>query len=474
MAVVGAGAAGLVAARELRDEGHDVVVFEKGGEVGGVWVFDPSQESDTLGVDESRTKVHSSMYASLRTNLPREVMAYNDFPFTGTHAGDNRRFCGHAEVQGYLASFARHFGLRPLIRFNTELLAATPQQGSAGVETENEMEQTQNKWGPRWKVESAQVGAAAGESVEEVFDALVVCNGHYSEPRVPKFEGAESFPGIQMHAHSYRSPDDFAGKKVLLVGAAASGEDISREIASVADAVYLSARSWQNPEWAKPGQSPVGPRGNLWRRPNVAQLQPDGTVKFVDGTVTEDKIDAVVYCTGYRYHFPFLEGTGAVEVNDNCVSPLFEHIFPPALAPSLSFIGLPWKVVPFPQFELQARWIARALSGASSLPSQGEMDSAVDAFERTLEPIGSTPRRHAHQLGDEQFAYNDRLAEYCGCDSLPAWRASMYRATGKNKRANPEEYRSAHWQDLELREVARTEAVEMGFEVAEAPVDVIV
>lgn len=42
-------------------------------------------------------RVHSSMYANLRTNLPREVMSYTDFPFTQSW-GDPRRFCGHNEV----------------------------------------------------------------------------------------------------------------------------------------------------------------------------------------------------------------------------------------------------------------------------------------------------------------------------------------------------------------------------------------
>jgi Flavin-binding monooxygenase-like len=46
----------------------------------------------------------------------------------------------------------------------------------------------------------------------EVFDAVVVCNGHYTEPNVPSVSGMESFPGLQMHAHNYRSPEQFAGQ----------------------------------------------------------------------------------------------------------------------------------------------------------------------------------------------------------------------------------------------------------------------
>jgi cation diffusion facilitator CzcD-associated flavoprotein CzcO len=63
-----------------------------------------------LGVDASRSRVHTSIYAGLRTNLPREVMGYEAFPFTGVFGGDPRRFCGHAEVRAYLAgAYNVHF-----------------------------------------------------------------------------------------------------------------------------------------------------------------------------------------------------------------------------------------------------------------------------------------------------------------------------------------------------------------------------
>ena len=39
VAVVGAGAAGLAAARELRAEGHDVAVLEASDHVGGTWRY---------------------------------------------------------------------------------------------------------------------------------------------------------------------------------------------------------------------------------------------------------------------------------------------------------------------------------------------------------------------------------------------------------------------------------------------------
>ncbi len=79
---------------------------------------------------------------------------------------------------------------------------------------------------------------APGRQAEEAdFDAVAVCNGHYSVPRTPALPGAGAFPGRQMHSHDYRDAAPFAGLAVLVVGASASGEDISREIAEVADTV---------------------------------------------------------------------------------------------------------------------------------------------------------------------------------------------------------------------------------------------
>lgn len=76
-----------------------------------------------------------------------------------------------------------------------------------------------------------------GQSQTATYDALVVCNGHYSAPRCPEVSGSEAFPGTVMHSHNYRENTAFTGQTVVLVGASASGEDICREIAEVADKV---------------------------------------------------------------------------------------------------------------------------------------------------------------------------------------------------------------------------------------------
>ncbi|KAE8721269.1 Flavin-containing monooxygenase FMO GS-OX-like 3 [Hibiscus syriacus] len=116
VAVIGAGTAGLLAARELQREGHRVVVFEKADKVGGTWLYNTQVESELLGVDPNRKIVHSSLYRSLRANLPRQAMSFLDYPFV-KRDGDPRPFPGHEEVLRFLEDFARDFGLMELIRF---------------------------------------------------------------------------------------------------------------------------------------------------------------------------------------------------------------------------------------------------------------------------------------------------------------------------------------------------------------------
>ncbi|KAK3170395.1 hypothetical protein Dsin_000173 [Dipteronia sinensis] len=422
VAVIGAGAAGIVAARELGREGHKVVVLEKDNQIGGTWVYTPLVETDPIGLDPGREIIHSSLYCSLRTNLPREVMGYTDYPFVPrkSGSGDPRRFPGHTEVLTYLKEFGRDFGIHEMVRYETEVL-------NVGL-VEN------NKWRVRSKTRHDCY-------IDEIYDAVVVCNGHYTEPRIADIPGINSWPGKQMHSHNYRVPEPFQDKVVILIGGSASAVDICRDIAGVAKEVYVASRSVADETYEKhPGYD------NMWHHPMIESAHKDGTVVFRNGNVV--LADVILHCTGYKYNFPFLDTNGNVTVDDSCVGPLYKHVFPPVFAPWLSFVGLPWKVVPFPLCELQCKWIAGNLSGRLALPSQEEMMEDVKAFYSKLEASG-IPKRYTHNMASYQFDYDDWLAEQSGSPGIEEWRKQMYNAVSKKKRDGPETYRD-EWEDHDL------------------------
>ena len=154
---------------------------------------------------------------------PRQIYIY-----THTHTYKHT----HTYIHGrYLSKFADTFELRPHIRFGrkvtrlTPLLpacddtAAVPAGAAAGV---------RGFAGTAWAVEHQAASTGEDEGVvREEFDVVMVCNGHYSEPYSPVLAGQDTWPGATSHSHNYRNPTRWAGKRVVVIGASASGEDIS-------------------------------------------------------------------------------------------------------------------------------------------------------------------------------------------------------------------------------------------------------
>lgn len=174
--VIGAGPSGLVAARELRKEGHTTVVLEQNHDIGGQWLYEPKVEGeDPLGNNKVLLNVHSSIYESLRSASPREIIGYTDFPFLAKKDRDMRRYPGHKEIWFYLKDFCEWFGLREMIRFNTRV-------DYVGMLDFDEFGKD-----IKWVVKSKEKNTE--EIVEEVFDAVVVASGHYTHPSLPSIKG---------------------------------------------------------------------------------------------------------------------------------------------------------------------------------------------------------------------------------------------------------------------------------------------
>ncbi|KAF8020011.1 hypothetical protein BT93_G0642 [Corymbia citriodora subsp. variegata] len=351
VAVIGAGMAGLVAARELRREGHRAVVFKRADDVGGTWLYDPRVESDLLGLDPGRDVVHASMYWSLRVNLARQLMGYSDYPFLKKGCGDSRDFPGHEEVLWFLRGFAEDFGLVELIRFGHEV-----------VRVERAVEGGRDQWAVEWRRRGGEEAAAG----VDVFEAVVVCNGKYTQPKIAEFPGRSTWQGEQLHSHNYRVPKLYKNK--------------------------------------------------------IACAKENGKLVFQDESSMY--ADVIIHCTGYRYHYPFLKMEGLVCVDNNRVGPLYEHVFPPSLAPWLSFIGIPYPTFPAQLSELQSKWVAKVLSGELVLPSEEEMMSSVQEHYQRIEELG-WPKHCTHKLEIGKFEYENWLADRLGLPSLEQWREKL-------------------------------------------------
>ncbi|OEL15438.1 Flavin-containing monooxygenase FMO GS-OX-like 2 [Dichanthelium oligosanthes] len=388
VAVVGAGAAGLVAARELLREGHAVAVFEKSDRAGGTWAYDPRADADPLSLDPGAPgAVHGSLYASLRTNLPRELMGFSGFPLAGrVFAGDPRTFPGHREVLAFLDAFAEESGVAALVRLRAEVLRVRPLGQGQGEE----------QWAVAWRGED-------GEVAEEVFDAVVVCNGRCTVPLVPKIRGIDKWRGKQMHSHNYRTPEPF------------------RDQVRVLCTLPLISAGWKT-RYSEDRLGKIELYQNVWLHAEIDRIQDDGPVQFAEGSAVS--ADIILYCTGYRYHFPFLDFDG-LTVDDNRVGPMYKHVFPTKYAPNLSFVGLPYKTIIFQSLELESKWVAAVLSGRATLPSEEGMVAAVREEYRRMEEDGR-PKRHTHSLWPEWVEYMNWLAEQVGEPQLEARRRDMY------------------------------------------------
>lgn len=73
-------------------------------------------------------------------------------------------------------------------------------------------------------------------------------------------------------------------------------------------------------------------------------------VYFINGNSVQ--VDAIIYCTGYLITFPFLDESCGITVDNNYVYPLYKHMIN-INYPTMCFLGMNTKVVPFPMFHMK-------------------------------------------------------------------------------------------------------------------------
>lgn len=420
--VIGAGSSGLTTIKALKEAGIPFDCFEMGSNIGGNWRYNN---------DNGR----SAAYNSLHIDTSKERMEFSDFPMPD----DYPNYPHHTQVLDYFERYATHFGLRPYITFRTKVEHVAPAAAGGYDVTVRAMD--------------------GGETETRRYRAVIVCNGHHWNPRLPDFPGA--FDGFCMHSRDYREPSRFAGQNVLVVGIGNSGVDIACDISHVADHVYLSTRQGAHiipryilgrptDKWVTERNSrlpfrlqrfvynillflAVGnqenygvPRpnhpilsahptmsaelldaaahGRVTIRPNVAELRGDH-VRFADGR--SDPVDSIVYATGYRITFPFFD-PGFFSVNDNEIA-LYRNVVHPEHE-NLYFIGFiqPLGAI-MPLAELQAQWVAGLLGGRMALPGKYTMRQEIARRREALRRRYVASPRHTIQV--DFYPYKRLLQE---------------------------------------------------------------
>lgn len=412
--VIGAGSSGIAACQVLQSRGIAFDCFEAGSEVGGNWRYLNDNEM-------------SSAYRSLHINTSRHLMEYRAYPMPD----DLPDYPNHFQIAEYFDSYVDHFGFRNDIRFRTEVTQVEPVEGGGYDVTIR--------------------GSDGAETIR--YGAVLVANGHHWNPRgpEPEFPGADTFAGEQLHSHHYKTPDDLVGRRVLVLGFGNSATDIAVESSRVAERTFLAMRRGAHvvPKYifgrptdllVNPALTRVTPfwlqrtllglmvrlktgkvtkyglpvpdhkilsahptvsedllsrlgHGDITVKPNLARFDGD-RVRFVDGT--EERVDVVIYCTGYQVSFPFLDDR-VVTAEDNHID-LYRRVVPPDHS-GLYFIGLVQPIgAIMPLAEAQSEWVADLLEGRASLPSPAAMRRSIAAYDRAVRKRYIASKRHTLEV----------------------------------------------------------------------------
>jgi cation diffusion facilitator CzcD-associated flavoprotein CzcO len=436
IAVVGAGVAGLCTAKVLHQAGHEVVVFDRTADVGGVWSAE-------------------RRYPGLCTQSARDTYAFPDFPMPQ----DYPEWPDGAQVQAYLEAYVEHAGIAPLLRLGTEVVHAGPRPGGG------------------WTVRTRPRAGDAEDSSE--YDHLVVANGVFSEPLVPELPGVEDFTaagGVLTTAGAYHG-EGARGARAVVVGYGKSACDVAVAISEVAVSTDVIARQllWKMPRHVagvlnfkhllltRMGEALFryirlqgfekflhGP-GDRLRRGLLAgvgavatrqlhlrelDLVPGGqfsdivrnaigltTEGFFEGvaagsiTVHRDRTvsrllekdgaphaelsdgtvlpaDLVVCATGFRQGVAFLDVDVRARLVDERGNYLLYRQIEPVAVADLSFAGYNSSFFSPLNAEMAAVWLAARLAGRVALPERAAMRTQVD--EQLAFMDGATDGHHCH------------------------------------------------------------------------------
>lgn len=474
VAVIGAGMAGLIAAKELQEEGHQVVVYERTEDWGGVWA--------------SSKQRGGRAWATTMTSTGSLNTALSDSPFLIHHPenGQTPLHFSREQFAAMLSAYERHYRVF---------------DGSLKTKTEVK---TMRRAGTEWILGVGHPDQPTTELREEKFDAVTICTGLNHEPWIPDLPGRGSFAGPELHVDrfDFDHPEAYAGQRVLLVGVGETAADLAQDLTAAGVGELLVAprgstvtlarnfgsvppdynenrlvysgpmfyrwglllaglpimvtnlvkpsrvRSGSFLNWLRlfrphrtssafpsiMGTVNATKSDNLWRildagkatlTKQVEAITPTG-VRLRGGT--EVSVDAIVYCTGYRTDNNFLP---QMETSDDTAPPLsarglYKLTVHPEL-PGVAVIGYARGMIGAITLssELQARWWALVLSGRRTLPDTETMRREarmLDHRSRRFSQATRTTLTLAASLARNDIGCEADLAKLFRTDRALWWR----------------------------------------------------
>jgi cation diffusion facilitator CzcD-associated flavoprotein CzcO len=414
--IIGAGPSGLATARAFTHAAIAFDLLERHPDVGGIW--DLSNE-------------HTPMYESAHFISSRTQSAFDDFPMPE----DYPDYPGWRQILAYIRAFADRYGLKEHAEFGVTVERAEP---------------VGNAW---------EVRLASGEVRR--YRGVVCAAGHNWDPVMPSYPG--HFGGEAYHSLYYRSPSEFAGKRVLIVGGGNSGCDIACDAAATAAQAFISLRRGYYflpkhifgqptdaffrsgphlPAWLaqplltgllrllvgdlrryglpKPDHKVLTSHpivnsqllhhlahGDIAPKPDVKELG-ERSVRFADGT--EESIDLIVYATGYRATIAYLDQS--VLSLEQGAAPLFLNIFPDR--PDLFVIGMfETDGGAYPMVSKQAELVALRILAGEHDPATAAWFDRLQSGARPNLTGGirylSSPRHSIYVQYDEYVHYVEKL-----------------------------------------------------------------
>jgi dimethylaniline monooxygenase (N-oxide forming) len=185
--IIGAGVAGLTAAKVFKERGHKVTILERSGNLGGVW--EPARS-----------------YPEVQTQSPKDLYRYTDKPMPDSYP----EWPSGPQVHAYLTDYAKDHGLMPRMRLNTTVVGMARRESGL----------------PGWtlKIRNPDSG-----TTQEDFDFVAVCTGQFNERRTLSFPGEDDFKaagGEILHSAQHTDSMLVKGKKVVVLGGSKSATDI--------------------------------------------------------------------------------------------------------------------------------------------------------------------------------------------------------------------------------------------------------